>query len=47
MSRITISLALGATLVLAACARQAPEPEPPVMAAPIPAEPTTGKGKYN
>ena len=46
MSRITISLAIGATLVLSACARKAPEPEPPVMAAPIPAEPTAGKGKY-
>ncbi|MCC5964720.1 MAG: hypothetical protein JJU24_01165 [Natronohydrobacter sp.] len=45
MSKITIMLAVGATLALSACARKAPAPEP-VMAQPIMVEPVAGKGKY-
>jgi hypothetical protein len=45
MSKITIMLAVGATLALSACARKAPEPAP-VMAQPIMVEPAAGKGKY-
>jgi len=45
MSKITIMLAIGATVALSACARKAPAPEP-VYASPIMVEPTAGKGKY-
>ena len=45
MSKITIMLAIGATVALSACARKAPEPEP-VMATPVVAEPVGYKGKY-
>ncbi|MGY6696123.1 MAG: hypothetical protein ACXIUW_08890 [Roseinatronobacter sp.] len=42
MSKLTIALAIGATLAISACARQAPAPEP--MAAPVMVEPTSTKG---
>ncbi len=46
MSKLTIAAIFGATLVIASCARKAPEPEPePVMLEPVMAEPVATKSK--
>lgn len=45
MSKIALTLVLGATIAISACARKAPAPEP-VYAQPVMVEPTAGKGKY-
>lgn len=43
MSKVTILLAVGATLALSACSRPAPAPEP-MAAQPVMVEPMSRKG---
>ena len=44
MSRLTLAAIIGATLVVAGCARKEPAPEP-VLAQPIMVEPVATKSK--
>ncbi len=44
MSKLTLTMVIGATFALTACSRPAPAPEP-VMAAPIMVEPEGVKSK--
>lgn len=47
MSKTTIVVAVSATLALAACARQAPEPEHTPMPEPVIMEPTSTKAEVS